>query len=216
MDKNKVKEIVESVIKSSKKRDFKQTFDLIINLKGLDLKKPEHKVDLFVELPFGKGKKTKVCALVGDALFSAAKEACDKVILKEEFANYDKKAQKKLAREYNYFIGQADVMTNIAFSFGKVFGPKGKIPNPKAGCILPPKAVVKAVYEKLQNLVRLVTNNELAVKCLVGREGMDAESIAGNIISVYNALLHALPEREGNIKSVLLKLTMGSPVELGK
>ncbi len=214
MEKDRINQAIEEVKRDSKKRNFKQTFDLIINLKGLDLKKPEHKVDLFVELPSGKGKKTGVCALVGDALYGAAKAVCDKVILKNEFKDYDKKGQKKLAGEYDYFIAQADVMTNIASAFGKVFGPKGKIPNPKAGCVLMPKADIKSVYERLQKTVRIATRNELAVKCPVGIEDNETGQVAANILAVYNALVSALPEGQANIKSIMLKLTMGKPKEI--
>ena len=57
MDENKIKEAV-SELKKSKKRNFKQAIDLIINLKNLDLKKPEHQVEFFLQLPKYKGKKT--------------------------------------------------------------------------------------------------------------------------------------------------------------
>ena len=67
MDEKLLKSAV-SELKKEKKRNFKQTVDLIINLKNLNLKKPEHQVEFFLELPKAKGKKTKVCALVGAEL----------------------------------------------------------------------------------------------------------------------------------------------------
>ena len=69
----------------SDKRNFKQSFDLIINLKGLDPKKPEHQVDLFITLPHSRGKKAKVCALVGLELAEQAKSIFDSVILADNF-----------------------------------------------------------------------------------------------------------------------------------
>ena len=58
----------------SNKRNFKQSVDLIINLTGLDPKKPEHQLDLFVTMPHSRGKKIKVCGLVGAELGEQAKE----------------------------------------------------------------------------------------------------------------------------------------------
>ena len=65
----------------SQKRNFKQSFDLIINLKGIDNKKAEHQIDDFVELHYSKGKLTKVCALVGPELYENAKKVCEHINL---------------------------------------------------------------------------------------------------------------------------------------
>ena len=48
MDKSQLQKAIEEVRKNSTKRNFKQSFDLIINLKNLDLKKPEHQIELFI------------------------------------------------------------------------------------------------------------------------------------------------------------------------
>lgn len=217
MNKEDILRAVKKVRESSKKRKFSQTFDLIINLKQLNLKKPEENVNTFVVLPQGKGKKTKVCALVDKELGTQAKETCDKTILKEEFSKYTaKKILRKLAKDYDYFIAQANLMVDVAKFFGKVFGPRGKMPNPKAGCIVPPKIDLKLIYTKLQKTVRLQTKNEQAVKCLVGTEDMKDEQLQENILTVYNTMVHVLPKEAQNIDNIMLKLTMGSPVIIGE
>lgn len=217
MNKEDILDAIKKAREASKKRKFNQTFDLVINLKQLDLKKPEENVNTFIVLPQGRGKKSKICALVDKELATQAKEACDKVILKDEFQKYtEKKALKKLAQEYDYFIAQANLMVDIAKFFGKVFGPKGKMPNPKAGCIIPPKIDLKTVYSKLQKTVRLQTKNEQSVKCSVGTEDMKDEQIQENILAVYNAIVHALPKEVQNISKIMLKLTMGSTIVIGE
>jgi len=80
MDKKQASESLKRAKEISNKRNFKQSIDLIINLKGLDLKNPEHQVNLFVPLHYSKGKKVKVCALVGPELLAQAKEVCDNTI----------------------------------------------------------------------------------------------------------------------------------------
>ena len=74
----------------SQKRNFRQSFDLIINLKGIDNKKVEHQIDDFVELHYSKGKPTKVCALVCPELYENAKKVCDHAIRQDGFSKLDK------------------------------------------------------------------------------------------------------------------------------
>lgn len=217
MNKEDILKAVKKARESSKKRKFNQTFDLIINLKQLNLKKPEENVNTFIALPQGKGKKTKVCALVDKELISQAKEVCDKAIPKDDFLKFtDKKKQRQLAKEYDYFIAQANLMVDIAKFFGKVFGPKGKMPNPKSGCIVPPKIDLKLIYNKLQKTVRLQTKNEQAIKCPVGTEDMKDAQIQENILAVHTAVLNSLPKEAQNIQNTMLKLTMGSRVVIGE
>ncbi|MCK4589969.1 MAG: hypothetical protein KAT77_05995 [Nanoarchaeota archaeon] len=213
MDKEKVKKALEE-LKKSKERKFKQKFDLIIILKHLDIKKEP--VDLFVLLPYSKGKKTSVCALVGAELTESAKAVCDEVVSEKDFNLYkdDPKKAKSLGRKYDYFIAQADLMAKIATIFGKILGQRGKMPNPKAGCILPPNGNVKAVVDKLQKTVRVMAKTMPAVQVIIGSEEMKEEEVIDNILAVYNALVRALPNEDQNIGKVLLKKTMGKPVKV--
>ncbi|MBI4448338.1 50S ribosomal protein L1 [Candidatus Woesearchaeota archaeon] len=216
MKKETILKAVKSLRDKGPKRNFSQTFDLVINLKNLNLKKPEENVDSFIVLPFGKGKKNKICALIDDALATEAKNNCDHSITKADFAAFagKKREIKKLATKFDFFIAQADAMPQIAATFGKFLGPKGKMPNPKGGCVVPPKVSLKPVCERLHRTVRLKTKNELAVRCAVGKEDMKDEEIAENIATVYNTVLHALPQEGNNIRSVFIKLTMGLPIKI--
>ncbi len=200
---------------SSPKRKFSQTIDLIFNLKQLDLKKTDQQVNSFVVLPHVRGKKLKVCALVDKELFNSAKECCDKVIMKDEFPKFDKKSLRRLVNDYDFFIAQANMMPDIAKYFGKVLGTKGKMPNPKAECVVPPTANVRALCDKLQRTVRVQTKNELAIKCPVGSESMPDIEIKDNVLAVYTSLLRLLPKERHNVKEALLKLTMGPSVVIG-
>lgn len=218
MNKDLILKAIKKLRELSKKRNFSQTFDLVINLRGLDLKKPEHNVDLYVVLPHGKGKKSKVCAFVDEEMVNDAKAAVDFVITKDHFTKYaiSKKELKKLVKDYDYFIAQANLMPDVAKVFGKTLGPKGKMPNPKAGCVVPPGVNLKALYEKLQKSFRVHTRNETIIKGCIGKEDLKDEDLEANVTIVYNALVHALPAGEGNVKSVLLKLTMSKPVKVGE
>lgn len=216
MRKEEVRKALESLKADSKKRNFTQTVDLIINLKDVDLKKPEEQVDIFVRLPKGRGRKVKVCAFVGPELASEAKKVFDKVVLADQFPGYtDKRKVKKLASEFHYFVAQANIMAKVASTFGRVLGTRGKMPNPKAGCVVPPKGVnLQQLYEQLQRTIKAKAKVGPHMQCAVGSEEMSDEDIAENVMSVYNAVVHKLPNEYHNIKSVYVKRTMSKPVQV--
>lgn len=217
IDKTTILKGLKELREKSPKKNFKQTIDLIITLKDLDLKKPEQHVDLFLNLHHNRGRKVKVCALVGPELFDQAKEACDKAIMIDQFEFYakDKKAVKKLAEEFDFFVAQANIMPKIATVFGRVLGPKNKMPNPKAGCVVPPNANLKALHERLQKTARIMAKTQLMVQLMAGKEEMKDEDLADNIYFIYDSLRHNLAESENNIKGVYIKFTMSKPIKLG-
>ena len=214
MDDKKIKEALTKARES--KRNFKQTFDLIFNLKNLDMKKTEDQVEFFMQLHFSKGKKTKVCALVGPELGKSAEAVCDTVILQSEFEKYqkDKKLIKRLAKKHDFFIAQANIMPQVATIFGKVLGPKGKMPNPKAGCIVPPTASLEALQKKLQKTIKISAKTSPIVHCIAGNEEMKDEEILDNIKTIYDQLIHHLPSEKNNIGNAYIKLTMGKPIKI--
>lgn len=215
MDKKDITKAIQQARENSKKRKFAQSFDLIFNLRQLDLKKETDKVNSFITLPFSIGKKITTTALVGPELSTKAKESCTNVIPVEHFKIIEKKKIKKLSQETDFFIAQATIMPQIAAAFGKILGPRGKMPNIKAGCVVPPTADLKPVIEKLHKTVKVETKNEPTLKLRVGIESMKDEEIIENIHAVYNSVIHMLPQEKDNIKRVILKLTMGKPVVIG-
>ena len=214
MEKTQILEALNKAKEISPVRNFKQSIDIIINLRGINMKKTEHNIDVFVSLPYGKGKKTRVCALIGPELEDNAKMVCDKYILVDDFPKYKKSDIRKVAEDFNFFIAQANIMPKIASSFGRVLGPRGKMPNPKAGCIVPPNANLTQIYERLQKTVRVNSKSSPLLQCSVGTEDTSLEHIADNVLTVYSSVLNILPNEKNNIKDVYLKFTMGKPVKI--
>jgi len=213
MDKKNILAALKEI--KEKKRKFVQSIDLIINLKDLDLKKNEQQVDFFAHTNYSIGKKVRVAAFVGPEMKDEATKTVDSVITTDDFANYkDQKAAKKLAAEYDFFIAQANIMAKVAQTFGKILGTRGKMPNPKAGCVVPPKASLGPLYSRLQQTIRLKAKTMLAVQCIIGKEDMPDAEVADNIQTIYKQLVHTLPNHENNISKVLVKLTMGKVVEI--
>ncbi|MDK2849526.1 MAG: large subunit ribosomal protein [Candidatus Woesearchaeota archaeon] len=206
---------IEELKKVSPKRNFVQSVDTIINLKSLDIKKPDQKVDFFVQLPH-KVKDVKVCGLVATELLEEARKHLDFVIHVDDFPKYakDPKAIKKLARDYDYFVAQANIMPKVAATFGRILGSRGKMPNPKAGCIVPPKADLSNMKERLSKTVRLLTKNAPVIHTMIGKEDMSVEELSDNLYSLIDHLLHHLPSGENNIRSIFIKTTMGKPIQV--
>jgi large subunit ribosomal protein L1 len=216
MDRKTIENTLKKLKENSPKRNFKQSIDLIINLKGLDLKKAEHQVNMFVTLSHDIGKKISICAFVGPEMESKAKEFCNEVILQDQFEKFKGKSEiKKLANRHDFFISQASIMPKVATVFGRFLGPRGKMPNPKIGGILSPNANIGPLYEKLKRTVNLTTKNEPTVKCVVGKEDAADNEIIDNIMTVFNSVVHKLPNENQNVKNVMLKLTMGPAFTIG-
>jgi large subunit ribosomal protein L1 len=199
------KEALEKLRKESKERKFKQTVDLIVNLKGIDLRKDN--VALVINIPH-KVKEKKVCGFLT--------KKCDLVttITKPEFTKY-KEADKLrvLINEFDFFIAHASLMPSVATTFGKALGPAGKMPSPQLGIVTQETPeVINPLLEKISKSIK-VRLKEASIKVGVGKEDMKDEDILANVEAVYKAIVNALPTKRENVKNVTLKFTMSKPVE---
>lgn len=201
--------------KNTPKRNFPQSIDLNIVLKNVNLSKDDEKIDDVITLPFPRGKPLKICALVDKELGTKAGKVFDKVVILSEFPQWKEPRKcKKLARQFDLFIAQANIMPQIAAAFGKYLGSKGKMPNPKMGCIIPPNANLEVLKNKLQNIIEIKAKKSPTINLRIGIETQPDEELAGNVLAVFDAVKKHLPQEEAQIKSVYLKMTMGSPVKL--
>jgi large subunit ribosomal protein L1 len=200
---------IETAKVNSKPRKFVQSWDLIINLKGIDLKKPENRFSTDFILPEGKGKPNKI-AVIADSLVKDAKECgADFVIKKEEIESFaEKKKLKSLAENYDLFLAEAPLMATIGKSWGTVLGPRGKMPKPITSKNL------KQLIDSARHSVRIVLKENPTISVTIGRQDMESDKIAKNAEAVYNFVKDRLPKGPANIKSVIIKLTMGKPVKV--
>jgi len=193
-------------LRKLEKRKFDQTIDLIVNLKGVDIKKDN--ISAVIDLP----NKIKEKSVGG---FLTKKSELVKTITQPEFIGYkDKKMLKNLVKKYDFFIANASLMPSVATTFGKVLGPAGKMPSPQLG-ILPVEsdAKIQAELDKISKSIK-IRAKEASIKLIVGRESMSDDQIIANIGAVYNGVVNALPTKRENVKSVMLKLTMSKPIKV--
>jgi large subunit ribosomal protein L1 len=194
----------------SKKRKFNQSVDLIINLKNIDLKKPENRIISEFLLPGGRGKDVKI-AVIADSIATQAKPHCELVIRRDEISKFAsrKKEFKKIAKEYDWFLAEAPLMIEIGKTLGTVLGPRGKMPKP-----VPPKIEIEPFIMRTRNTVRVILRDTPVIQVCIGAENMDDGKIAANATAVLGFVKEKLPKGRNNIRSTLIKLTMGKPVKL--
>ena len=194
----------------SKPRKFRQSWDLTINLKGIDLKKPENRFRLDFMLPEGRGKDLKVC-VIADSLAAEAKDQADLVITKNEIEplGRDRKRLKKLAREYDWFFGEATLMAQIGKALGVVLGTRGRMPKP-----VPPKVSITPFIGRARKSTMIALKESPVLHIPVGSEDMEHEKVARNAEAVYKAVIEKLPKGRNSVKSMFIKLTMGKPMKL--
>ena len=212
IDDKKIQDAVQKL--SQEKRKFSQSYDLIVALKDLDLKKPTDQVEFFATVPNTIGRKISVCALVGPEMIDEASKTADFALEQSQFERMQKKDLRKIAGKYDYFVGQANIMPKIAASFGRVLGPRGKMPNPKAGCIVPPRAPLQPLIDKLQKTIKVSAKKTPSVQILIGNQNQKPEEVVANIKSLYTQLIHNLPKEENNVRNVFLKATMSKPIKI--
>lgn len=205
-------EAVKEAKEQAKPRNFTQSIDIIMNIKDLDVKKPENRFDEEVTLPNGRGKDVKIAFIADGELGVQAKNAgIDLVVTKEELEELgkDRKKAKKVANSIDFFVAQADMMPLVGRFLGPVLGPRKKMPKP-----VPASAKAEPLIERLQNTVKIGVKDQASIQTLVGTQDMSDEQIAENIEAVLAILDRNLEKGRNQIKSMFIKTTMGSVVRV--
>ncbi len=207
-------EAIEKAKKAGKPRNFKQSVELVINLRDIDLRRPENRFVEVVELPHGLGeKRRKVCVIGGPALASEARrtEGVDRVIEREELESLvgNKRQAKKIASEYDFFLVEPPLMGIAAKALGAALGGRGKRPTP-----IPPGTNLAEMVRKLARSVTVNVRKNPQAMCIIGTEDMDSRALAENAAAVISKVVDRLERRLRNVQSIYVKKTMGEPVEV--
>jgi large subunit ribosomal protein L1 len=208
MDDSQILKALEEVRKTPK-RKFTQSIDVIINIQNIDFKNPSNKIDLKITLPGKRGKELKVGVFGDDDFLSRAKTADLKITDKE--LRKSPKEIRKIAESMDFFIAQATLMVEIGKSWGKYLSTRGKMPQP-----MPPTADPTPMIMRFKNTVTIKSkgNTPQTLSCSIGAESLKDEDIIKNLRAIHSAVLEKLPQKENNIKSLLIKTTMGPSVRI--
>jgi large subunit ribosomal protein L1 len=206
-------EAVEKALEESKKlnRKFKQTIDLAVTLKNVDLNESKNRIDEEIILPNGRGKESKIAIFASGELALKAKGKVDLIVKPEEIEDLsgDKKKFKKIVDDYDFFIAEAPLMPTIGKTLGVILGPRGKMPKP-----VPPQIDITGIVKNLRNTVILRSKANKTFHTIAGKEEMDKEKIAENIDTIIKRLESRLERGRMNISSVYVKTTMGPSVRI--
>ena len=207
----KIVEAVKKAIEEGKERErkFKESVDLAINLKEVDLSIPKNRIQEEIPLPHGRGKDVKVAVFASGELALKAKDVADRVISPEEISELaeDKRAARKVANEYEFFLADASLMATIGKTLGIALGPRGKMPAP-----VPPRANIEEIIKRYRSAVRLRVRDQPQVACRIGTEDQSEEELAENAQAIINQILQKY--KPYNLDKVYVKLTMGKPVSV--
>lgn len=195
---------IKTLRESSKKRNFPQSFDLIINLKELDMKKPESKINDEFPLPHGKGVDSVLGVFSDSFKVEGAKVFTAADI---DRLSKNKREARKVAQNVDFIIAEPKLMALVGKTFGQFLGPKGKIPKVLTS---DPRNLV----ENYKRSIRLRTKDSPVIQTPVGKENMTDEQIAENIEAVLQHLQTKLPKGKTNIGKILIKATMSKPVKI--
>lgn len=206
-----ITDIIVSIKKDGKKRNFSQSIDAGINLTGINFKQTLNRIGLDVVLPHPFRKAPKVLLFGSTPNFiNSVKDVFDKVVVEEQVPNFDKKTAKKLAKDYDLFFSEPKTLPLVGKYLGQTLAPRGKMPKP-----CPPNVnAIKVFINNFIKTVKIANKKGSAMPVLhfpIGKEDMPDKDVAENYIACYTKLLPVLPGKTQNIKSMYLKTTMGSP-----
>ncbi len=208
----KLEEAISKAVEMAKPRKFVETVEMAVNLRNVDMRKPENRIDAIVTLPHGLGKPRKVGAFARGEMALKAKEAGADIVLSLE--DIDKLAQnkreaKKLAKRIDFFIAEAPLMPEIGRKLGPILGPRGKMPQP-----LPPLADPKPIIEKLRKSVKIRTRDKPVFHAPIGKRDMDVEKLAENALEILKVVESKYDNPSLVVKSIYVKTTMGPAVRV--
>jgi len=212
LDQKTILEAVKEAKEKSEKRNFNQSIELVLNLKDIDMKSSEGKLQEIVELPYSLAKQNKICVIAsGELALKARRANADLVIERAELDGYagKKRDLRKIANEYDFFIAEAPLMPLIGKILGPVLGPRGKMPMP-----VPPTADIASLIDKHRKTVVVRMRNQPILQCRVGSENMKEEEIAENVQAVLRVVEGKLKRGMKNIKLAYIKTSMGKPVSI--
>lgn len=206
VDSTKLYETTEALDLACKtaKAKFDETIEVHIRL-GVDSRHADQQVRGAVVLPNGTGKKVRVCVFCKPEKEEAAKAAG------ADYVGADDLAQKILKEnwmDFDVLIASPDMM-GVVGKLGKVLGPRGLMPNPKAGTVTPD--VAKAVTEAKAGKIEYRLDKTNIIHCPIGKASFGAEKLDQNLNTLLEAVAKAKPAAAKGtyFKSCVVSSTMG-------
>ena len=213
LEKNKLYDPAEALalVCQTSKAKFDETIEIHIRL-GVDSRHADQQVRGAVVLPNGTGKTAKVLVFTKGENVDKAKEAGAEYVGGLEFAE---KIQKENWFDFDVVIASPDMMGTIG-RLGKVLGPKGLMPSPKAGTVTPD--VARAVREAKAGKIEYRLDKTNIIHCPIGKASFGAEKLQANFDTLVGAVIKAKPAacKGQYIRSCVIASTMGPGIKINQ
>lgn len=210
VDKSKVYDIKEAIgiIKAAPHTKFDECVQLSFKI-NIDPKQSSQSIRGTIVLPHGTGKKRKVLVFCkGEALRLAEQAGADLVGGPELI----EKVQKGFL-DFDVAVSTPDMMRDVG-KLGKVLGPRGLMPSPKAGTVT--DDVAKAVNDVKGGKIEFKMDKQANIHVAIGKVSFEENSICDNAVSLIEAVIHAKPSSAKSpfIKSAAIAATMGPGIKI--
>ena len=201
-------EALELVCQTSKAK-FDETIEIHVRL-GVDSRHADQQVRGAVVLPNGTGKTVRTLVFAKGDKAEAAKAAGADYVGELDLVD---KITKENWFEFDVVIASPDMM-GVVGRLGKVLGPKGLMPNPKAGTVTPD--VARAVNEAKAGKIEYRLDKTNIIHCPIGKASFGAEKLGENFTTLMNAIIKAKPAAAKGqyIKSCTIASTMGPGIKV--
>ena len=191
------------------KAKFDETVELHVRL-GVDSRHADQQVRGAIVLPNGTGKQVRVCVFAKGDNAKAAEAAGAEIVGAEELVT---KIQSENFMDFDVVIATPDMM-GLVGRLGKVLGPRGLMPNPKAGTVT--MDVAKAVAEAKAGKIEYRLDKTNIIHCPIGKASFGADKLGENFEALIGAIVKAKPAAAKGqyIKSCVVSTTMGPGIRI--
>ena len=202
-------EMIKEAKASTKQRKFKQSLELIMNFKDIDVKKG-FALNEVIQLPKTSSPATVCIMATGDMGTKAKQAKADAVVGTEELDKFatNKRESRKFINKYDFFLADTKVMPIVGKTLGQLLGPRGKMPTP-----VPFNAPIESFLQRFRSSIKVRSRASLSMSCKIGDETMEDKDLAINAHAVISAVEKKLPNGERNMRRILIKTTMGKPIK---
>ncbi len=203
-----VNEAVEVAVKTGTAK-FDETVEIHVRL-GVDSRHADQQVRGAVVLPNGTGKTVRTLVFAKGDNAKAAEEAGSDFVGAEELVA---KIQNENWLDFDVVIATPDMM-GVVGRLGKVLGPRGLMPTPKAGTVTPD--VAKAVTEAKAGKIEYRLDKTNIIHCPIGKVSFGPEKLQENFDTLMGAIIKAKPAATKGqyVKSCVIATTMGPGIKL--
>ena len=201
-------EAMDMVLKTAKAK-FDETVEIHVKL-GVDSRHADQQVRGAIVLPNGTGKNVRVLVFAKGDKAQAALDAGAEFVGAEDLVQ---RIQKENFFDYDVVIASPDMM-GLVGRLGRVLGPKGLMPNPKAGTVT--MDVAKAVKDAKAGKIEYRLDKTNIIHCPIGKASFGVEKLSENFNTLMNAIIKAKPAAAKGqyIRSCVVASTMGPGVKV--